>query len=64
VFTYVLLEGFKGAADRNNDGKVTVKEFDAYLQDQVPMLTQKHKGTPQYPSGYGFGQDFPIGLKH
>ena len=64
VFTYVLLEGFKGAADGNKDGKVTVKELDAYLQDQVPVLTQKYKGTPQYPSSYGFGQDFPVGVQH
>ncbi len=45
------------------DGKVTVKELDAYLQEQVPGLTQKYKGTPQYPSSYGFGQDFPMGVK-
>jgi WD40 repeat protein len=62
VFTFALLEGFKGAADRNGDGKVTIKEMDAYLQDQVPILTEKYKGTAQYPSSYGFGQDFPIGI--
>ncbi|MBK8567906.1 MAG: caspase family protein [Saprospiraceae bacterium] len=62
VFTYVLLKGLGGAAD-TGDGKVTVKELDAYLQEQVPELTQKYKGTPQYPSSYGFGQDFPVGVK-
>ena len=62
VFTYVLLEGFKGAADGNKDGKITVKELDAYLQDQVPILTEKYKGSAQYPSSYGFGQDFPLGI--
>lgn len=62
VFTYVLLKGLGGAAD-TGDGKVTVKELDAYLQEQVPELTQKYKGTPQYPSSYGFGQDFPVGIK-
>jgi uncharacterized caspase-like protein len=63
VFTYVLLEGLQGAADRNGDQKITIKEMDAYLQDQVPVLTEKYKGTPQYPSSYGFGQDFPVGVK-
>jgi len=28
----------------------------------VPDLTQQHKGEPQFPTGYGFGQDFPIGI--
>ena len=64
VFTYVLLQAFKGAADGNNDGKITVKELDAYLQDQVPILTEKYKGSAQYPSSYGFGQDFPVGIKN
>ena len=64
VFTYVLLQGFEGAADGNNDGKITVKEIDAYLQDQVPILTEKYKGSAQYPSSYGFGQDFPVGIKN
>lgn len=63
VFTYVLLEGLQGGADRNGDNKITIKEMDAYLQDQVPALTEKYKGTPQYPSSYGFGQDFPVGIK-
>ena len=62
VFTYALLKGLGGAAD-TGDGKVTVKELDAYLQEQVPELTQKYKGTPQYPASYGFGQDFPLSVK-
>jgi uncharacterized caspase-like protein len=63
VFTYALLEGLNGAADGNSDGKITVRELDAYLQDQVPELTKKYRGAPQYPSSYGFGQDFPVGVK-
>ncbi|MCC6725631.1 MAG: caspase family protein [Saprospiraceae bacterium] len=62
VFTYALLQGLAGAAD-TGDGKITVKELDAYLQEQVPELTQKYKGTPQYPASFGFGQDFPVGIK-
>jgi WD40 repeat protein len=58
-FTYCLLEAFKGAADQG-DKKLTVKELDAYLQTKVPEVTQKYKGTPQYPASYSYGNDFPI----
>ena len=62
TFTYVLLEALSGKADKGGDKKITVKELDAYLQEQVPELTAKYKGTPQYPASYGFGNDFPIGV--
>lgn len=62
AFTYALLEGLAGKADSGDkgDGRVTVNELKAWLETQVPEITQKHKGTPQYPSSYGFGQDFPL----
>ncbi len=62
TFTFALLEALAGKADAGNDGQVTVKELSAYLQAIVPELTAKHKGTPQYPSSYGYGNDFPIGV--
>jgi uncharacterized caspase-like protein len=62
TFTYVLLEALSGKADKGGDKKITVKELDAYLQEQVPEITAKYKGTPQYPASYGFGNDFPIGV--
>ncbi len=62
TFTYVLLEALTGKADKGGDKKITVKELDAYLQEQVPEVTAKYKGTPQYPASYGFGNDFPIGV--
>jgi Caspase domain len=62
TFTYVLLEALGGKADKGGDKKITVKELDAYLQEVVPELTAKYKGTPQYPASYGFGNDFPIGV--
>lgn len=64
TFTYVLLEALAGKADMGGDGKITVKELDAYLQENVPVLTEKYKGTPQYPASYGYGNDFPIGVKN
>lgn len=61
TFTYALLNGLRGNAD-NGDKSITVKEIDAYLQLEVPELTRKYKGSPQYPSSYGFGNDFPLGI--
>ena len=63
AFTYTLLEALSGKADAGGDGKITVKEIDAYLQENVPVLTQKYKGSPQFPASYGFGNDFPVGVK-
>jgi hypothetical protein len=59
AFTYCLLEAFKGDASKD-DKKLTVKQLDAYLQNKVPEVTQKYKGTPQYPASYSYGNDFPI----
>jgi hypothetical protein len=50
-------------ADINGNGTITVKELDAYLQETVPTMTEKYKGAPQYPASYGFGNDFPVGVK-
>jgi len=61
LFTYTILTGLKGEADGGSkDGKVTVKELSAYLNDKVPLLSEKYKGSPQYPTSFTFGQDFPI----
>ncbi len=61
VFTYVLLEGLSGKADGSSpDNRITVREISAYLESQVPELSERYKGKPQYPAGYSFGNDFPI----
>ena len=63
VFTYALLQGLNGMADGGlRDGKITVKELDAFINDQVPVLTQEHRGQAQYPNSYARGQDFPLGV--
>lgn len=60
-FTYALLERLKCQADGGQkDFKITVSELKAFLEDRVPTLTEKYKGTAQYPTGYNRGQDFPI----
>jgi hypothetical protein len=39
VFTYFLLKGLKGEADKNHDGVVTAGELFAYLEKVVPEAT-------------------------
>jgi hypothetical protein len=58
AFTYVLLEALKGKAVVNN--MVTVNALKKYLQKEVPVLLKKYSGTPQFPSSYGYGNDFPV----
>jgi WD40 repeat protein len=58
-FTWCLLEALKGGAD-NGDKKITVKELDSYLQNKVPEITQKYRGSAQYPASFGYGNDFPV----
>lgn len=60
IFTYALLEGITGAADANNDKKLTVRELSTFIENKVPELSEKYKGTAQFPSAYSFGNDFPI----
>lgn len=61
LFTYCVLLGLQGQADGSNkDKKLTVKELSSFLDDKVPELSKKHKGSAQYPSIYGYGMDFPI----
>lgn len=61
VFTYALLQALNGMADRSpSNGKITVTELKAYLDDQVPELVKKHRGQAQYPTGFIRGQDFPV----
>ncbi len=59
VFTYALLQGLAGGA-ANGDKQITINELKAYLEIQVPELSQKYKGTAQYPASYGLGNDFPV----
>ncbi|HEU4386751.1 MAG TPA: caspase family protein, partial [Blastocatellia bacterium] len=47
VFTWCLLEGLRGNADRDNDGQVDFKELKDYLRDTVPELTNNRQH-PQY----------------
>ncbi len=49
AFTYYLLKGLNGAADKNGDGVVDVNEILAYVRDQVAQGT----GDKQHPRDFG-----------
>jgi WD40 repeat protein len=64
LFTYVLIKALEGAADgAPKDGKVTIYELKSFIDDQVPEMTRKLKGKPQYPYTFSRGQDFPVVIK-
>lgn len=61
LFTHVLIKGLQGEADgAPKDGKVTIYELKSYVDDQVPEVTRKLKGNPQYPYTFSRGNDFPL----
>ncbi len=65
LFTYLLIKALEGDADgAPKDGKVTIYELKSYLDDQVPEMTRKLKGKPQYPYTFSRGQDFPVVIEN
>ncbi|MCB9224132.1 MAG: caspase family protein [Crocinitomicaceae bacterium] len=60
LFTYALLEILDGQMGDNGDHKITINEIKSYVEDRVPELSEEYRGSPQYPTSYSFGQDFPI----
>lgn len=61
LFTYALIEGLQGNADSGiKDKKITVNELKSYVEDRVPELSEQYGVPAQYPTGYSYGQDFPI----
>jgi hypothetical protein len=61
VFTYALLSGLNGKADRKPaDGIVSVKEMLDFLQTYVPFLIHKYNTGAQNPAIVSQGMDFDI----
>ena len=60
LFTWVVANGLKGAADGDKDGFVKTHELVDYVDSQVPELAEtlfKHK---QYPTTSLSGQGYPV----
>lgn len=62
ALTRALLDGLGGAA-AGDDGQITVGLLKSYVERQLPVLTRQHAGREQYPTGFIFGQDFPVGVR-
>jgi len=60
AFTYALIDGIKGKADLIKDGKISMKELDAYVSETVPKITNgaQHPIT-NTPDGY---INFPVAI--
>ena len=61
VFTYALLEGMKGKADRQpKDGVVSITELLAFIQQYVPFLNQKYETAAMTPVVNSRGNAFDV----
>lgn len=61
VFTYCLLEVLSGEDEATaQDFKITVSELKSYVESRVPVVSKENQGLTQYPTSFGFGQDFPL----
>lgn len=61
LFTYVLVEGLKGKADKVKSGYIRTTELADYVDSEVPELAEKVFNRAQYPTVSISGQSFPIG---
>ena len=62
ALTKAILDGLGGKAQQTN-GQITVGSLKSYVESALPELTEQYAGSVQYPTGFIFGQDFPIGIK-
>lgn len=60
LFTNSLLNGLRGAADRSNDRRVSIRELDQYIHQQVPRLSQQKWSFKQFPMSQVTGDDFVV----
>jgi WD40 repeat protein len=61
ALTKALLDGLQGNASLKN-GQITVGSLKGYVESALPVLTEQYAGQAQYPTGFIFGQDFPIAI--
>ncbi|MGM0480043.1 MAG: caspase family protein [Bacteroidota bacterium] len=64
IFTYALLEMMNPentiSPAFSPDAIISASELKSYVESRVPELSQQYKGSTQYPTGYSFGNDFPL----
>jgi len=49
LFTYYVIKGLRGAADKNRDKKITVSELKEYVETYVPSMARRTWGRNQNP---------------
>jgi len=59
AFTYALLEGLRGKADRNHNNSVEVRELADYVEEALPKITRKW-GYEQFPFSSTEGSSFTL----
>lgn len=62
AFTYALLEGLAGKADRSGDGSISIRELTGYIEDRLPDISEEASGEPQFPVINSKGNDFPLAV--
>ncbi len=58
ALTHVLLQGLAG--DAATAGEITVSSLKRHVEYSLPLVTAEHAARAQYPTGFLFGQDFPL----
>ncbi|RMD87215.1 MAG: hypothetical protein D6813_13860 [Calditrichaeota bacterium] len=59
LFTYFFLKGLKGEADKNSDSKVTFRELQDYIDENVPYMARRLNNREQTPHFMG-NKDFVL----
>ncbi|HPX60291.1 MAG TPA: caspase family protein [Deltaproteobacteria bacterium] len=61
LFTWSLVQGMKGRADKGGTGYIRTTDLAAYVEDEVPNLAEKIFKRAQFPTVSISGQGFPLG---
>jgi WD40 repeat protein len=59
AFSYTILQGLQGAA-KNESNVVTIRGLINYVENNLPIVSEKYAETAQYPVIDSRGQDFPL----
>lgn len=62
IFTYTVLAGLQGEASRPGESRVTATDLIRFVEEKVPVLSQKFANYAQYPTGYSRGSDFAVAV--
>lgn len=61
ALTFTILQALQGVADTTpKNGVVTVTELSQYALKELPVLTNRTLGEPQYPTVFNYGINFPL----